>query len=105
MNVAVDSLQPPTEPPVFMMIDAAEPRRASSSRPPPSTAVRGKTPDEGHRAKPPIELVLYVSSLSPHSTAALRNIRRALTKYSGSSVTLTVHDLSKDPERAERHGG
>jgi len=86
-----------------MMIDAADPGRASS-RPPRSTAVRAKAPDEGQRTKPPIELVLYVSSISPHSTAALRNIRRALTKYSGSSVTLTVHDLSKDPQRAERDG-
>ena len=103
MEVAIEAFQPPTEPPVFMMIDAADPRRASS-HPPRSTAVRAKAPDERHRAKPPIELVLYVSSISPHSTAALRNIRRALTKYSGSSVTLTVHDLSKDPQRAERDG-
>jgi hypothetical protein len=103
MEVAIDTFQPPTEPPVFMMIDAADPRR-ESSRPPRSTAVRAKGSDEGHRAKPPVELVLYVSSISPHSTAALRNIRRALAKYSGSSVTLTVHDLSKDPQRAERDG-
>jgi KaiB-like protein len=103
MEVAIDTFQPPTEAPVFMMIDAADPRR-ESSRPPRSTAVHAKGSDEGHRAKPPVELVLYVSSISPHSTAALRNIRRALAKYSGSSVTLTVHDLSKDPQRAERDG-
>jgi len=54
--------------------------------------------------KPPIELVLYISSISPHSTAALRNVRRALAQYAGSSVKLTVHDLSKDPQRAESDG-
>lgn len=104
MEVPIDAFSPPTDAPIFMMIDAAE-RRRQVPNPLRSTAHRAKLQDpDGHRVKPPIELVLYVSSISPHSTAALRNIRRALAKYSGSSVTLTVHDLSKDPQRAERDG-
>ena len=54
--------------------------------------------------KPAIELVLYVSSISPHSTAALRNLRRALAQHAGPAVKLTIHDLSKDPQRAESDG-
>ena len=54
--------------------------------------------------KPAIELVLYVSSVSPHSQAALRNLRRALSQHAGPAVQLTIHDLSKDPQRAERDG-
>lgn len=104
MEVAVESFEPLMTVPAFMMVDAAEGRR-HSSHPPRATAARTNKPDpDGHRVKPPIELVLYVSSISPHSTAALRNIRRALAQYADSSVTLTVHDLSKDPQRAERDG-
>ena len=107
MQVTVDSLAPDVEPPVFMMVDAAERRRQSSdpprSTPPRMSAVQGDRQNNQIK-KPPIELVLYISSISPHSTAALRNVRRALAEYAGSSVKLTVHDLSKDPQRAESDG-
>ena len=104
MEVAVDSLESVIEVPVFMMVDAAERRRQSSS-PPRSTARRRSTTDAGDRQQTPaIELVLYVSSISPHSTAALRNLRRLLAQYGGPAVKLTVHDLSMDPQRAERDG-
>jgi hypothetical protein len=87
-----------------MMIDAAEPRRPSS-RPPRTTAAKSPVRDgDGRPEKPAIELVLYVSSVSPHSTAALRNVRRTLAQYGGPVVKLTVHDLSKDPQRADRDG-
>jgi hypothetical protein len=102
MDVAIEPFETLPEIPAFMMADAAE-RRHQSSPPPRRTAPRAPaTPEDGHRGRPPIELVLYVSSISPHSTAALRNLKRALAKYAGSSVSLTVHDLSKDPERADR---
>jgi hypothetical protein len=48
--------------------------------------------------------VLYVSAISPHSTTALRNLRRALASFASHRIRLTVHDLSKDPQRAERDG-
>ena len=102
MDVAIEPFETLPEIPAFMMVDAAE-RRRQSSPPPRRTAPRAPaTPEDGHRGRPPIELVLYVSSISPHSTAALRNLKRALAKYASSSVSLTVHDLSKDPERADR---
>jgi len=102
MDVAIEPFETLPEIPAFMMVDAAE-RRRQSSPPPRRTAPRAPaTPEDGHRGRPPIELVLYVSSISPHSTAALRNLKRALAKYADSSVSLTVHDLSKDPERADR---
>jgi DNA-binding response OmpR family regulator len=64
----------------------------------------GRTPKRGDgRANAPIELVLYISSESVHSAAALRNVRQALAQFDG-QVTLTVHDLSKDPERGDVDG-
>ena len=72
-------------------------RSTSSDRPAPSKS-------EGPGRKPSIELVLYVSSASPHSIAALRNLRRTLAQYAGDAVRLTVCDLSKDPSLAERDG-
>ena len=72
-------------------------RRAASGR-------SGPSKSDGPARKPSIELVLYVSSVSPHSMAALRNLRRTLAQYAGDAVRLTVCDLSKDPSLAERDG-
>jgi len=47
--------------------------------------------------------VLFISSASVHSAAALRNIRQVLAAFDG-QVKLTVHDLSKDPECGEADG-
>ena len=95
---------PIVEPPVFMLVDAAEKRR-QSPRPPRRTAARKSTSDtDGQCDTRAIELVLYVSSISAHSAAALRNLRRALAEFSRQRVKLTVHDLSKDPQRAECDG-
>ena len=94
--------------PIFL-IDAAEIEAAARRRESPSPRRGGAAdrpaPDaDGRDEKPKIELVLYVSSISPHSTAALRNLRHALAQFDGRSVKLTVHDLSKDPQRADRDG-
>jgi len=84
-------------------IDAAERRRISSA--PRATAPKtDATRGDAARRRPALELVLYVSSISPHSTTALRNLRRALAQHAGQPVRLTIHDLSKDPQRAERDG-
>lgn len=47
----------------------------------------------------PVELILYVSSRSPHSAAAIRNIRKVLDRFNSSRVKLTVCDLSLEPHR------
>ncbi|HTI41345.1 MAG TPA: circadian clock KaiB family protein [Vicinamibacterales bacterium] len=80
-------------------------RRRTSMRSPRSSAPRGPLPKQ-HDAdnRPEVELVLYVSAISPHSTTALRNLRRALASFASHRIRLTVHDLSKDPQRAERDG-
>lgn len=96
--------EPIVEPPVFMLVDAAEKRRQTPHHPR-SIAARQSRPDADEEGdKPAIELVLYVSSVSAHSTTALRNLRRALAEFSKQRVKLTVHDLSKDPQRAEHDG-
>jgi len=104
VELVISSPEPVVEPPVFTAIDAAE-RRHTRPRPVRRSAsmAASREPDEKAK-KPAIELVLYVSSVSPHSTAAIRNLRHALSKYAGQAVKLTVHDLSKDPQRAERDG-
>jgi CheY-like chemotaxis protein len=45
----------------------------------------------------PVELILYVSSQSPRSFAAVRNIKQVLARYTSGRVKLTVCDLSTDP--------
>jgi len=65
------------------------------------------TPD-GHRdgnggsADPPcpVELILYVSSRSSHSMAAVKNVEKVLARLPSSRVKLSVHDLSVDPSPA-----
>jgi CheY-like chemotaxis protein len=45
----------------------------------------------------PIELILYVSSQSPRSYAAVRNVKKVLERFESSQVRLTICDLSQDP--------
>jgi len=45
----------------------------------------------------PVELILYVSSQSARSFAALRNVRKVLQRFKSSRVKLTVCDLATDP--------
>jgi DNA-binding response OmpR family regulator len=47
----------------------------------------------------PVELILYVSSRSPRSHAAVRNIQGVLKRFKTSRVKLTVCDLAQDPTR------
>jgi len=47
----------------------------------------------------PVELILYVSSLSTRSHAAVRNVRKILKRFKSSRVKLTVCDLARDPAR------
>ena len=42
--------------------------------------------------------ILYVSSHSPHSAAAIRAIKKVLSRFERSKVRLTVVDLNEDPE-------
>lgn len=45
----------------------------------------------------PVDLILYISSRSPRSSAAVKTIRKVLERYSSSRVKLTVCNLSENP--------
>lgn len=67
-------------------------RRRSALRP------EGRADGQGGPECPdPVELILYVSSQSARSHAALRNIRQVLKRFKSSRVKLTVCDLATDP--------
>jgi CheY-like chemotaxis protein len=73
-------------------------------RRPRSPATRGNGESDRHRngdagCPEPVELILYVSSQSPRSYAAVRNIRKLLTRFKSSRVKLTVCDLAQDPSQ------
>ena len=54
--------------------------------------------DGGPECPEPVELILYVSSRSPRSFAAVKNIKKVLSQLDESRVKLTVCDLSANPE-------
>ena len=88
----------------LLMVGTASRKRASGQPRRTASDLASPSKSEGTAGKPSIELVLYVSSVSPHSMAALRNLRRTLAQYAGDVVRLTVCDLSKDPSLADRDG-
>ena len=94
----------PTVPVLPLVVEPSSKRRLSGQTRPTASGRPALSKPEGPGRKPSIELVLYVSSVSPHSMAALRNLRRTLAQYAGDAVRLTVCDLSKDPSLAERDG-
>jgi len=51
----------------------------------------------GAECPEPVELILYVSSQSPRSFAAVRNIKQVLERFHSSRVKLTVCDLAANP--------
>jgi DNA-binding response OmpR family regulator len=72
-----------------------EPRQKPRHGPPPSARKRS---DDGEEDCPdPIELILYISSQSSKSAAAIENIKAVLSDFESSRVTLTICDLSKNP--------
>lgn len=64
----------------------------------------GDNNDDNPDCPDPIELILYVSAHSPRSAAAVENIRRALKGYKSRRVTLTVYDLSQEPNKGAGDG-
>jgi DNA-binding response OmpR family regulator len=69
------------------------------------TLVAGSPENDGLRRDggegPPVELVLYISSTSPASIHARRNLEKLLAKYHPSDFTCTVVDLLRDPMAGE----
>jgi CheY-like chemotaxis protein len=60
---------------------------------------RGSGNGEAPECPEPVELILYVSSQSPRSFAAVRNIKKVLERFHSSRVRLTVCDLSQTPDK------
>ncbi len=60
-------------------------------------AIRGSE----HPARHKVELVLYISSASPASIQARRNLERLLQQFDSSQVKFTVCDLVRDPFAGE----
>jgi CheY-like chemotaxis protein len=58
---------------------------------------RSNNGDGAPECPEPVELILYVSSQSARSFAAVRNIRTVLKRFNSSRVKLTVCDLARDP--------
>jgi CheY-like chemotaxis protein len=56
-----------------------------------------KAPPQGHRSRFVVELVLYVSSASPASIQARRNLERVLEGFERAQVKYSVCDLGRDP--------
>jgi CheY-like chemotaxis protein len=78
-------------------------RRPPSRRPPARAAAPGRAGDDRFNlddCPEPVELILYVSSHSPRSGAAIENIKRVLATYKGPRVSLTICDLAKEPLKA-----
>jgi len=83
---------------VRQRMEGTGPRRRRASMPP---ALRGGSMDgDGAGATDcpdPVELILYVSSQSPRSYAAVKSIKKVLARFNASRVKLTVCDLSENP--------
>jgi CheY-like chemotaxis protein len=78
------------------MEGADSPRRRRASMPPAirnGSGLGGDEPD----CPEPVELILYISSRSPRSSAAVKTIKKVLERYSSSRVRLTVCNLTDNP--------
>ncbi len=58
-------------------------------------------PDDDESRMPKVEFVLYVSSASPTSMQAQRNVERLVGQFDRSQVKLTICDLVHDPLAGE----
>ena len=74
-------------------VEGEGPRRRRGALRPDGRPENGGAPE----CPDPVELILYVSSQSARSHAALRNIRNVLKRFKSSRVKLTVCDLAIDP--------
>ena len=72
-------------------------RRSRRDNAPPPSQASSEDGDGDLPCPEPVELILYVSSHSPHSAAAIRTIKKVLSRFERSRVRLTVKNLTEDP--------
>jgi DNA-binding response OmpR family regulator len=82
--------------------DGPRRRRAPSS---PRAATSPSGSRKSTEGTGPVELILYVNSETPQSSAAVNSVKKVLAKLPASRVKLTVHDLSLDPSLEESAAG
>lgn len=58
---------------------------------------RASSHDGGKPHRGTVELILYVSAHSPKTASAIRNIKEAIARVAPDRVSLTICDLSKNP--------
>jgi DNA-binding response OmpR family regulator len=63
----------------------------------------GRTDQRDPDCPEPVELILYVSSQSLASAAAIKNIQKVLSRFASGRVKLTVCDLSENPSQGLEH--
>lgn len=83
--------------------DRPTPRKNDSAQKPVSRRP-GDPGDPQHDCPDPIELILYVSPHSPRSATAIANVKAVLSRFHSSRVSLTICDLSKDPNGGTADG-
>lgn len=84
------------------MEGADGPRRRRAAFPPsgrPGSMINGfgGNGDGAEECPDPVELILYISSRSPRSLAAVKTIKKVLERYNSARVKLTVCNLSDNP--------
>jgi CheY-like chemotaxis protein len=89
------------------LVDRVQRRLEAGGTARPRRATKSGSPESGNGnhdqdCPAPVELILYVSAHSARSATAIRNIRQALEGQRAGRVTLTICDLSKDPELGQR---
>ena len=72
-------------------------RRAASTSRRSDTGDAGDTGGQVPDCPDPVELILYVSTDSPRSYAAVKNVKKILERFHSSRVKLTICDLATNP--------
>lgn len=84
-------------------------RRLIGNSRPPSRTLRGNSgrhPGDGggNDGSGTIELILYVRGESPNTAEAIRNIKEAIARFTPGRFSLTVCDLSRNPDHGMADG-
>ena len=89
---------------VKLRLDGGTRRRPAATPAKGASGSRRPNDNDGDDCPDPVELILYVSAYSPKSAAAIKNIKRVLSRYQSSRVNLTIYDLSQHPEAGNQDG-